>query len=255
MFKMIDKIISMKGKEKISVLTAYDYITAKLLEEAGIDIILVGDSLGMVVLGYDTTRDVLMDDIVRHTEAVARGAKNTLIVADLPYLSDATQELAIKNSQKLVMAGAHAVKPEGKPEIVEAIVREGIPVMAHLGLLPQTAEKYKVQGKTEDEAKKILEDSIAMEKAGASALILECVPTDLAKKITESIKIPTIGIGAGPYCDGQVLVWQDMVGLFDKIQPKFVKKFTELKPIMLKAFKDYKEEVKKGKFPDKEHSF
>lgn len=250
----VEKVRAMKNKEKIVMLTAYDYGLAKIMDNV-VDIILVGDSLGMVVLGYDSTKQVTMQDMLRHTEAVARGTKNALIVADMPYLSDRNAQEAIKNTKLLLNAGAKAVKPEGKPAIVETLVKANIPVMGHIGLLPQTAEKYSVQGKDEETANKLLEEAISLEKAGAFAVVLECIPYKLAKKITCSINIPTIGIGAGPYCDGQVLVSYDMLGLYDKLKPKFVRKYVDLKEIIKEAIINYKEDVKKKRFPKKEESY
>ncbi len=250
MRRTIGNMKSLKGKEKITVLTAYDFSTAKIVDEAGIDIILVGDSLGNVVLGYETTREVTMEDMIRHTGAVARGAKECLIVADMPYKSDETMGHAVKNAKLLLKAGAHAVKVEGKPNIVEALVKEGILVMGHTGLLPQTAEEMKIYGKDEEGAKKILSEAIALEKAGCFAVVLECVSGQLAKKITETLSIPTIGIGSGHYCDGQVLVINDMLGLFEK-SPKFVKKYADLKAEIHKAVSGYIKDVKDGSFPER----
>ncbi|MBW2981040.1 3-methyl-2-oxobutanoate hydroxymethyltransferase [Candidatus Woesearchaeota archaeon] len=254
MRRTIGNMKSTKGKEKITVLTAYDYSAARIIDEAGVDIILVGDSLGNVVLGYESTKEVTMEDMLRHTGAVARGAKDCLIVADMPYNSDETMGLAVKNAKLLIKAGAHAVKIEGKPEIAEALVKENIIVMGHVGLLPQTAEEMKVQGKDEESAGNILNDAIALEKAGCFAIVLECVPEDLAKKITETVKIPTIGIGSGPYCDGQVLVSNDMLGLFDKT-PKFVRKYANLKDEIKKAVEEYCKDVKEGNFPSDKECF
>ena len=254
MRRTIGNMKATKGKEKITVLTAYGYSTSRVIDEAGVDIILVGDSLGNVVLGHDTTRKVTMEDMLRHTGAVARGAKNCLIVADMPFESDKTMGLAVKNAKLLLKAGAHAVKVEGKPEIVEALVKEDIIVMGHAGLLPQTAEDLKVQGKNEKDAKKILDEVIALEKAGCFSIVLECVSSRLAKTITETLKIPTIGIGSGPYCDGQVLVSNDMLGLFDNI-PKFVRKYADLNSEIKKAVQVYCKDVKEGSFPSEKESF
>ncbi|MEA2036426.1 MAG: 3-methyl-2-oxobutanoate hydroxymethyltransferase [Nanoarchaeota archaeon] len=252
---IVSNIKSMKSKEKIVVLTCYDYSTAKILEEAGIDIILVGDSLGNVILGYDTTQKVTMQDIIRHTGAVRRGAPSTHIVADMPYKSDETKEEALKNAKLLIEAGADSVKLEGKPEICRFLVENKIQVMGHVGLLPQTAENFKVKGKEEKEAQEILNMAIELEKAGCYAVVLESVPSQLAKKITDSIKIPTIGIGAGVGCDGQVLVINDILGMFDDFKPKFVKRFANLKEEIKKAVSSYKKEVKAKTFPDESHSF
>jgi len=252
--KTPEQIKAMKNKEKIAVLTAYGYPIAKILDESDFDIILVGDSLGMVVLGYETTKQVTMQDIIRHTNAVANGAKNTLIIADLPINSYNTEEEAIKNARLLLEAGAHAVKPEGKSDIVKALAEQNIPVMGHIGLLPQT-QAYKVKGKDEEEAKNLINEAKEMEKAGAFSMVIESVPTELAKKITESVNIPTIGIGAGKYCDGQVLVINDMLGFYDKLKPKFVKQYADLWNIIKKAVSEYRNEVKEGKFPSEEHSY
>jgi 3-methyl-2-oxobutanoate hydroxymethyltransferase len=251
-----------EGK-KISMLTAYDYSTAKLIDEAGVDSILVGDSLGMVCLGYEDTLSVTMEDMIHHTKAVKRGAKNALVVADMPFMSYQTNVYdAVVNAGRLVKeGGAAAVKLEGGLEVCEqikAIVTASIPVCAHLGLTPQSVNAFggfKVQGKEEAAAKRILEEALAVEEAGAFAVVLECVPEKLAALITEKLHIPTIGIGAGAGCDGQVLVYQDMLGLFSDFTPKFVKVFDELGSKMRAAFKAYDEEVKNGAFPSKEHTF
>lgn len=254
MRRTIGNMRSSKGKAKITVLTAYGYSIARAIDEAGVDIILVGDSLGNVVLGYESTRDVTMEDMLRHTGAVGRGAKNCLIVADMPYKSDETMGLAVKNAKLLMKAGAHAVKVEGKPEIVEALVKEDILVMGHTGLLPQTAEQMNVQGRTEKEAKRILDEAVALEKAGCFAVVLECISSALAKRITETVKIPTIGIGSGPDCDGQVLVSNDMLGLFDKV-PKFVRKYANLHDDIKNAVRAYIKDVNGRTFPSDKESF
>ncbi|MAH32988.1 3-methyl-2-oxobutanoate hydroxymethyltransferase [archaeon] len=253
--KTPNKIKSMKGKEKITMLTAYDCFTAKAMDDTGIDIILVGDSLGMVILGYENTLSVTVDDIIRHTGAVARGTENALIVADMPVNSYNDNEIAILNSEAFIKSGAHAVKIENKPEIAKFLVENKIEVMGHIGLTPQTATEFKVQGKDEETAKKLIELAKKCEEAGCFSLVLECVPVDLAKKITGSISIPTIGIGAGPFCDGQVLVSNDILGLYDKLSPKFVKRYADLGSDMKSAFKSYIKEVKEKKFPDDDHSF
>lgn len=250
----IEKIKSMKGKEKISMLTAYDYFTAKMEDEVGIDIILIGDSLGMVVLGYENTLSVTVDDILRHTGAVVRGTKNALVVADMPAGSFDNKETAALNAEAFIKTGADSVKIENKPEIARFLVKNNIQVMGHIGLTPQTKE-FKVQGKDEETANKLIKEAKECEKAGCFSLVLECVPLELAKKITESISIPTIGIGAGPHCDGQVLVVNDMLGLYDKFSPKFVKKYADLSKEMKTAFENYIKEVKESKFPEDKHSF
>ena len=251
----IDKIKLMKNKEKISMLTAYDYCIAKIVDEAGIDIVLIGDSLGMVVLGFDTTQKVTMQDMLRHTGAVSRGTKNAHVVGDMPYKSYDNQEDALKNAKLFIEAGADSVKIEKEPEIAKHLVENGIHVMGHTGLTPQTITNFKVQGKGQEEAKKVMEESIALEKAGCYAIILESIPRQVAKEITQNIKIPTIGIGAGPDCDGQVLVTNDMLGLFTDFKPKFVKRYANLSEDMKKAIQEYKKEIKEGSFPTDAHSF
>lgn len=254
---------SKKNGEKLTMLTAYDYTTAKLLDESGIDSILVGDSLGMVVLGYDDTLSVTMEDMIHHSAAVARGAKNALIVTDMPFMSYQTSVYdAVVNAGRLVKEGkAQAVKLEGGIEFCEhikAIVNASIPVCAHLGLTPQSINAFggfKVQGKGKEAAQKLLDEARAVEQAGAFAVVLECVPAKLAKKISESISIPTIGIGAGAGCDGQVLVYQDMLAMYPNFKPKFVKQYTQLGSVMKDAFKQYIAEVKSGAFPSEEHTF
>ncbi|MBI2653032.1 3-methyl-2-oxobutanoate hydroxymethyltransferase [Candidatus Woesearchaeota archaeon] len=248
------QIESMKSKQKIVMLTAYDYPTAKLMDGI-VDIILIGDSLGMVVLGYENTTKVTMQDMIRATEAVSRGAKNALIVGDMPIGTYDNEKDALENANLLLKAGAHAVKIERKPEIAEFLVKNGIDVMGHIGLTPQTVTNFKVQGKDEESAKKLLEEAKLMDKAGCFSLVLECIPSNLAKKITETVSIPTIGIGAGMYCDGQVLVTHDILGLFDAFKPKFVKRYAEIGNEMRKVFEQYAKEVREGKFPSDEFSF
>ena len=249
--------------EKITVLTAYDYGMASVLDECNIDMILVGDSLGNVVLGYDTTLPVTMEDMLHHTKAVSRAAQNALIVADMPFLSyQVSPEAALANAGRFLKeANAQAVKLEGGREFAETVHKitcAGIPVMAHLGLTPQSIHQlggYKVQGKKEDAAEKMMQDAKILEEAGAFSLVLECVPEKLAAEITSSISIPTIGIGAGVNCDGQVLVVNDMLGMNERMTPKFVKKYANLNLEIKKAVKTYIAEVKHGAFPDSEHSF
>lgn len=250
-------------KEKLTMLTAYDYSTAKIIDEAGINGILVGDSLGMVCLGYEDTLSVTMEDMIHHTRAVARGTKNTLVVGDMPFMSYQTSVYdAVVNAGRLIKEGrAQAVKLEGGIEVcdkIEAIVKASIPVMAHIGLTPQSVNAFggfKVQGKDEEAAKNLIEAALAVEKAGAFAVVLECVPAKLAAIITERLSIPTIGIGAGVECDGQILVYQDMLGMYSDFTSKFVKKYETLGAKMNVAFKKYIEEVKDGVFPAEEHSF
>lgn len=249
--------------EKLTMLTAYDYSTAKLIDEAGINSILVGDSLGNVVLGYEDTLSVTMEDMIHHGAAVARGAKNALVVIDMPFMSYQTSVYdAVVNAGRLMKEGrGGAVKLEGGQEVcpqIKAITSAGIPVVAHLGLTPQSINAFgghKVQGKTEAAAKKILEDAKAVEEAGAFALVLECVPAKLAELVTKSISIPTIGIGAGNVCDGQVLVYQDMLGMFSDFTPKFVRKFANVGEVMTNAFKEYIKAVSDGTFPEKKHEY
>ena len=249
--------------QKITMLTAYDYSTAKLMDEAGIDMILVGDSLGNVILGYEDTISVTMEDMIHHGAAVSRGVKETMVVVDMPFMSyQISVEEAVTNAGRLMKEGrANAVKLEGGKSVcpqIKAITQAGIPVVAHLGLTPQSINAlggYKVQGKSEDAEKKLLEDALAVQEAGAFALVLECVPTKLASLITKKLTIPTIGIGAGNECDGQVLVYQDMLGMFSDYVPKFVKQFAQVGEIMKKAFSDYKEEVASGAFPAEKNSY
>jgi 3-methyl-2-oxobutanoate hydroxymethyltransferase len=250
-------------KEKITMLTAYDYSTAKLMDEAGVNAILVGDSLGMVILGYTDTISVTMEDMIHHSKAVANGCKEALVVTDMPFMSYQTSVYdAVVNAGRIMKEGrAGAIKLEGGREVVpqiRAIVQASIPVMGHLGLTPQSINAFggfKVQGKSEETARKIIEDAIALEEAGVFAIVLECVPDALAKMITDKLSIPTIGIGAGNGCDGQVLVYQDMLGMFSDFTPKFVKRFGEIGEEMKKAFASYKKEVSEGTFPAKKHSF
>ena len=256
MKKTIEFIQSLKHKQKITMLTAYDYPTARILNDAGVDILLVGDSLGMVVLGYEDTRSVTMADMLHHTKAVARGNAESTLVADLPYRAYETPEQAIENARLLRDAGADAVKLEGnKPEIVRAIVVDGIPVMGHVGLLPQTSERFRVHGRKPTEAKRIVDDAKALEAAGCFSIVLESVPAQLAAEMTQALRIPTIGIGAGPGCDGQVLVIHDLLGLFDRFTPTFVKQYANLRKEIQRAVTHYKLEVQQGLFPDEEHSY
>lgn len=249
--------------EKVTMLTAYDYSTAKIMDEAGVNMILVGDSLGMVVLGYEDTLSVTMEDMIHHTRAVARGAKNALIVTDMPFMSYQTSVYdAVVNAGRLMKEGrAQAVKLEGGSEVaehIEAITKASIPVVAHLGLTPQSLNAFggfKVQGKSEEAARKLLEDALIVEQAGAKAIVLECVPAKLAELITKKVKVPTIGIGAGAGCDGQVLVYQDMLGMFSDFKPKFVKQYAQIGKEMKVAFTHYIKEVQSGAFPAQEHVF
>ncbi len=252
-----------KNGERLAMLTAYDYSTAKLMDETGINGILVGDSLGNVILGYEDTISVTMEDMIHHGAAVARGTKNAMVVIDMPFMSYQTSVYdALVNAGRLMKEGrAGAVKLEGGKNIcpqIEAITKAGIPVMGHLGLTPQAINAFggfKVQGKTQEAAEQLIEDALAVEKAGAFALVLECVPRKLADIITEKLTIPTIGIGAGNGCDGQILVYQDLLGMFSDFTPKFVKKYANVGEIMKDAFSAYIEDVKQGAFPEKKHEY
>lgn len=252
-----------KENTKISMLTAYDYSTAKLINDAGINAILVGDSLGNVVLGYEDTVSVTMEDMIHHTAAVSRGAKDALVVADMPFMSYQTSVYdAVVNAGRLMKEGrANAVKLEGGKEVcpqIKAIVDAGIPVCAHIGLTPQSVNAFgghRVQGKTQEAAQKLIDDALAVQQAGAFAVVIEAVPEKLATLITEKLDIVTIGIGAGNGCDGQVLVYQDMLGMFSDFTPKFVKRYANIGKMMTEAFKKYDEEVKNTAFPSAEHTY
>jgi len=253
----------MKGKRKITMVTAYDYPTALLADKAGIDIILVGDTCSMVVLGYDSTLPITMDEMIYHCKAVKRGVKHALIVGDMPFMSfNVSKEDTIRNAGRFIKeGGCDAVKLEGGiiiKDTIKAIVDAGIPVMGHVGLAPQTAtflSGYRVKGKEAIEAMKIIKDAKAIEASGAFSIILESLTSEVARIITHELSIPTIGIGAGPDCDGQVLVLHDLLGLFDKFTPKFVKRYANLSEEIFKALETYKDEVQKGIFPDDQHSY
>ena len=248
---------------KITMVTAYDYPTAQIADQAEIDTILVGDSLGMVVLGYDTTVPVTVDEMIHHCKAVSRGAKGSFIVGDMPFLSyQVSSEKAIENAGRFIKeAGCDSVKLEGGQEVapvVRRIADAGIPVCAHIGLTPQTATKlsgFRVQGKDAESARELIADALALEEAGAFMIVMECIPDLLAARITRSITIPTIGIGAGKECDGQVLVYHDLVGLFERFTPKFVKQYVNLAPQIREALENYRKEVEGGLFPGPENSF
>jgi 3-methyl-2-oxobutanoate hydroxymethyltransferase len=252
-----------KSKRKFSMLTAYDYPTAHMVDEAGIDIILVGDSLGNAVLGYENSLSVTMEDMIHHTKAVARAAQRAMVVGDMPFLSyHISNSEAVRNAGRFIQeGGAQTVKIEGGTERVDtikAILDAQIPVMGHLGFTPQSVNKfggYKVQGKDLETANKIVEDAKALDKAGVFAIVLEMVPTLLAKRITEEVSVPTIGIGAGHFCDGQVLVVNDLLGIYGGFTPKFAKKYANLQPLIMEAFQQYKKEVEEGAFPGEEHGF
>lgn len=252
----VGRLRRLKGVRKVAMLTAYDYQMAKILDEAGVDILLVGDSLGMVVLGYGDTKEVTMADMVRHTEAVARGAESALVVSDLPIDSYNTVSDALENARRLIDAGADAVKLEGNPPgIVEGLVSSGVQVMGHVGLLPQTAESFKVRGKRRAEAERIYEDALELDGEGVFSIVLECIPLGLARRITEAVEALTIGIGAGVHCDGQVLVVNDMLGMEEGFKPRHVKRYAHLSETIRNAVLKYVEEVRAGSFPDDEHSF
>jgi len=246
--------------EKIAVLTAYDFCTAKLLDEAGLPVILVGDSLGMVVLGYENTLPVTMEEMLHHIRAVARAKPRALVIGDMPYRTYETPELAIANARRFVAAGANGVKLEGCEDVlaqVRAVIAAGIPVLGHIGLLPQSLEKlggYKVQGKTPESAERLVREAKLLEEAGVFAMVVECVVASVAKRVTEAVAVPTIGIGAGLDCDGQVLVVYDMLGLYPRV-PKHTRTYTDLGGQMRKAFAAYKREVEEGKFPGVAESF
>ncbi|HPP37998.1 MAG TPA: 3-methyl-2-oxobutanoate hydroxymethyltransferase [Thermosynergistes sp.] len=260
----IQQLQKMKAeREKISMITAYDYPSARFVDKAGIEIILVGDSLAMTVMGLDSTVPVTMEEMVHHTKAVVRGVENAMVIGDLPFGSyNQSKEQAIANATRLMKeGGCDAVKLEGgveMAEITKAIVDAGIPVMGHIGLTPQTISKlggFKVQGKGAQEAEKLLKSALALQEAGIFSIVLECVPEEVGRLVTEKLSIPTIGIGGGRYCDGQVLVFHDTLGLFEKFLPKFVKRYRNLGEEIVKALEEYKQEVKEGKFPGPEHVF
>ena len=263
MKKSIYDLLSRKGGAPLSMLTAYDYHTACTIDEAGIDMILVGDSLGNVMLGYENTLAVTVEDMIHHGKAVCRGAKNTFVVVDMPFMSYQTSVSdAVRNAGRIMKeTNCQAVKLEGGAvyaDRIKAIVEAGIPVVAHIGLTPQSVNMlggYKVQGKTVEAAQHLIDDAKAVAEAGAFAITLECVPAALAKKVTESVPALTIGIGAGNGCDGQVLVYQDMLGYTDSFTPKFVKKYANLHEVMLEAFKQYKAECENRTFPTPSNTF
>jgi 3-methyl-2-oxobutanoate hydroxymethyltransferase len=258
----VGDIISKKGKEKISVLTAYEYSTAKICDSAGIDILLVGDSAAMVVLGYSNTVPVGMQEMIIFCGAVARGTKRAIVVGDMPFGSyQIGPSAAVENAIQMIKAGCDAVKLEGGLEIVDtirAIIDAGIPVMGHIGLRPQTSalwEGYKLQGRTKEGANKLIEDAIKLEKAGVFSIVLEMVTSEVGDAITRRVSVPTIGIGSGPNCDGQVLVLHDMLGIYQDIRPKFVKRYSELNKEIFDAVSSYNHEVKTGMFPEESNTF
>jgi 3-methyl-2-oxobutanoate hydroxymethyltransferase len=247
--------------EKITALTAYDFFTARIMDEAGVQVILVGDSLGMAVLGYENTLPVTMEEMIHHTKAVARAKPQALLVADMPFMTYPTTPMALENAGRLIQAGAEALKLEGGESIVEqvrALVGAGIPVLGHVGLLPQSILEtggYKIQGRTPQSAERVLRDAKALEQAGVFAMVIEGTAAAVAEQVTKSVSVPTIGIGAGAHCDGQILVSNDMLGLFTWFTPKHVKRYANLAEEMRKAFVAYKAEVESGKFPGTEQSF
>jgi 3-methyl-2-oxobutanoate hydroxymethyltransferase len=251
-----------REKKKVIVVTAYDALFTRLVEQAGVEVVLVGDSLGVVVQGKPNTLSVTMDDMLYHVKLVAGAAQKSLVIGDMPFMSyQVSKEDALRNAGRFLKAGAHAVKLEGGAAMVdriEAMTQAGIPVIGHLGMTPQSVNQYggyKVQGKGKDQANALLADSQALEQAGAVAVVLEAIPAKLAQTITDQLIIPTIGIGAGPHCDGQVLVLYDLLGLFDEFLPKFVKPYAHLKADALQALRRYKEDVEQGKFPSDGESY
>ena len=256
------KLKALKGKQKISMLTAYDALTASLVDDAGIPAILVGDSLGMTILGYETTLPVSMDEMLHHTKAVSRGVQNAMVIADMPFMSfQPSLALALENAGRFLKeALADAVKIEGgqiRGPMIEALVQNGIPVLGHIGLTPQSVKSmgYKVQGKTSEQARQLMDDAMAIEQAGAFAVVLECVPPELGELISGALSIPTIGIGAGAGCDGQILVFTDVLGMSTKPVAKFVKKYAHLNGIISEALVAYKNDVEAGIFPGDEHTY
>jgi 3-methyl-2-oxobutanoate hydroxymethyltransferase len=254
----VPAIRAMKRVQRVGMLTAYDYPSAKIADAAGTDILLVGDSLGMVVLGYPDTLSVTMDDMLHHTRAVARGAQHALIVGDMPYLSyHVSIEESVRNAGEFIRAGAQAVKIEGgkaqRIKTVEAIRDAEIPVMGHIGLTPQSVNVvggFKLQGKNADDAKRLVDEALALDRAGCFSIVLECVPSELAALITERVSVPTIGIGAGPACDGQVLVFHDLLGLYDGLSPKFVRRYANVGDEMQTAIGKFLDDIRTGRFPD-----
>ena len=257
------KIKALKGVQKIAALTAYDALTGSLVDAADIPVVLVGDSLGMTVLGYETTLPVSMDEMLHHTAAVSRGVEHALVVADMPFMSyQPSIPRGLENAGRFIKeAGADAVKVEGgamRADLIEALISNGIPVLGHIGLTPQSIKEtggYKVQGKSSDQARRLMDDAMAVEQAGAFALVLECVPAELGEMISGALAIPTIGIGAGAGCDGQVLVYTDLLGISDNPVPKFVKKYADLNPLITEALSAYKSEVESGAFPASEQEY
>jgi 3-methyl-2-oxobutanoate hydroxymethyltransferase len=251
-----EKIRQKKGKEKIIMLTAYDFQMAKLLDQIGLDLILVGDSLGMIIKGDSDTKSVTMTEMIHHIKAVTKAAKNTPVIGDMPINSCNTVEDCLRNAKQLIGSGACGVKIEGRrTESVETLIGKEIPVMGHVGMLPQMAEAYRVKGKKPEEARQILQDAEELDKLGVFSIVLECIPENLAKTITETVETPTIGIGAGKYCDGQVLVINDMLGYDQNFKPKYVKTYADLNQIINDAVTKFMQEVNAGTYPDEEHTY
>jgi len=251
-----DIIREKKGKQKIVMLTAYDYQTAKILDQTGIDLILVGDSSGMVVQGYKDTRSVTMADMIFHTKAVAHGTRKIPIIGDMPMNSCDDAKNCVENAKRFLEVGACGVKIEGRKRgAIKALTKAGIPVMGHVGMLPQTAETYRVKGKKPAEAQQIIQDSKELDALGVFSIVLECIPESLAKAITASVNAPTIGIGAGKYCDGQVLVTNDLLGFDESFKPKYVKKYANLNETIKLAVTHFIKEVSEGEYPDEEHTY
>lgn len=250
----LQDIQAKKGREKLSMITCYDYSFARALD-GRVDLILVGDSLGNVILGCDRTTCVTMSDMLRHLSAVRRGAPHTFIVSDLPANSYETPEMAIQHAQQLLDHGADAIKPEGRPDVVAALTAKDIPVMSHLGYLPQTAETFKIVGKQQEEAQELYQQAHAVQEAGAFSVVLECVPSDVAKHLSEQLAIPTIGIGSGVQCDGQVLVLYDMLGLFDEFKPRFVRRYLNMAELVSQAVEQFSEDIRTQKFPSKQEEY
>lgn len=257
------RIKALKGRQKLACLTAYDYSTARLVDASGIQLILVGDSLAMTMLGYETTLPVTMQEMIHHTAAVVRAVKTALVVADMPFMSyQVSVEQAIENAGRFIKeAGADAVKIEGgsvRVPLVKALIGNGIPVLGHIGLTPQSIKEmggYRVQGRNSEEAQLLINDAQQLARAGVFAIVLECVPASLGAEITKAVCVPTIGIGAGRFCDGQILVSHDILGLYSNVTPKFVKKYADLGSSMSRAFANYKSEVESGRFPESKHSY
>ena len=251
-----ERVIEEAKNKRLVMLTAYDYQMAKILDDVGVNIILVGDSLGMTVMGYEDTKSVTMEDMVHHIGAVARGVKNAIIVGDMPIHSDDTPEEALRNARRFLEAGAQTVKVEGnKPAVIKTLMGAGIPVIGHVGLLPQTAESHKVKGKKRKEAGQIFKDAVDLDRLGVFSIVLESIPKRLGKRITEAVEAPTIGIGAGIHCDGQVLVINDLLGMDESFKPKFVKRYAHLERIIKEAVRQFIEDVLKGRFPDEKHTY